>query len=123
MPYLGYCLFFIYLSTIRKLHRTGREKCFMRYVFGSLYPVETPLGFLTGYLLCLTEETHGNASQCDRPNDRDFSLFVFSKSLMHHQSPCGIKATFDDFWVRFVWKECEPCLHNTIQCAAHRNCP
>jgi hypothetical protein len=60
--------------------------------------------FLTGYLLCLTEETRGNASQCDRPNDRDFSLFVISKSMMHDQSPCGIKATFNDFWVRFVGK-------------------
>jgi len=60
--------------------------------------------FLTGYLLCLTEETHGNASQCDRPNDRDFSLFVILKYLMHAQSPCGIKATLDDLWVRFVGK-------------------
>jgi len=80
MPYLCNCLFFIYLSTIRKLHKIDREKkCFMRYVFGSLYPVETALGFLTGYLLCLTEETHGNTSQCDRPNDRDFSVFVISR--------------------------------------------
>jgi hypothetical protein len=60
--------------------------------------------FLTGCLLCLTEETHGNASQCDLPNDRDFSEFVISKSLMHDQCPCEIKATFDDFWVRFVAK-------------------
>jgi hypothetical protein len=60
--------------------------------------------FLTGYLLCLTEETHGNASQCDRPNDPDFSVFVISKSLMHDQSACEIKATFGQFWVRFVAK-------------------
>lgn len=95
----------------------------MRYVFGSLYPVETALAFLTGYLLCLTKETHGIASQCDRPNDRDFSVFVISSSLMHDQTPCEIKATFHDLWVRLVAKGIEPCLHNTTQCAAHRSYP
>jgi hypothetical protein len=63
------------------------------------------LGFYsTAYLLCLIEETHGNTSQCDRPNDRDFSVLVISNSLMHDQSPCEIKVTFDDFWARFVAK-------------------
>jgi hypothetical protein len=63
-----------------------------------------PWVILTGYLLCLIEETHSNTSQCDRSNDRDFSVLVISNSLMHDQSPCEIKATFDDFWVRFVAK-------------------
>jgi hypothetical protein len=76
----------------------------MLYVFGSLYIVETALDYLTGYLRCLTEETHGNASQCERPNVRDLSVFVFSKSLMHDQSQCDIKFTFLDCWVRFIAK-------------------